>query len=127
MQTARHQINMDSSRTNIIVQSRVARSHYMRQEWTPLPVGQLCISLSSIFTGEYQSTVYSYTTAASFNILTYSLFTLNYLYVYADTSGYGAVLQIGISLVRFQMVSLEFFIDIKSFRSHYGPWSRLSL
>ena len=24
-------------------------------------------------------------------------------------------------LVRFQMVSLEFFIDIKSFRSHYGP------
>jgi len=30
------------------------------------------------------------------------------------------VLQIGRSLVRFQMVSLEFFID-KSFRSHYGP------
>ena len=28
---------------------------------------------------------------------------------------------IGKSLVRFQMVSLEFFIDIKSFRSHYGP------
>ena len=25
------------------------------------------------------------------------------------------------SLVRFQLVSLEFFIDIKSFRSHYGP------
>jgi len=25
------------------------------------------------------------------------------------------------SLVRFQMVSLEFFTDIKSFRSHYGP------
>ena len=25
------------------------------------------------------------------------------------------------SLVRFQMLSLEFFIDIKSFRSHYGP------
>jgi len=24
-------------------------------------------------------------------------------------------------LVRFQMVSLEFFVDIKSFRSHYGP------
>jgi len=32
-----------------------------------------------------------------------------------------AVLQIGRSLVRFQMVSLEFFIDIKSFRSHCGP------
>ena len=32
-----------------------------------------------------------------------------------------AVLQIGRSLVRSQMVSLEFFIDIKSFRSHYGP------
>ena len=32
-----------------------------------------------------------------------------------------AVLQIGRSLVRFQLVSLEFFIDIKSFRSHYGP------
>jgi len=25
------------------------------------------------------------------------------------------------SLVRTQLVSLEFFIDIKSFRSHYGP------
>ena len=24
-------------------------------------------------------------------------------------------------LVRFQIVSLEFFIDVKSFRSHYGP------
>jgi len=33
----------------------------------------------------------------------------------------GAVLQIGRSLVRSQVVSLEFFIDIKSFRSHYGP------
>ena len=31
------------------------------------------------------------------------------------------MLQIGRSLVRFQMVSMEFFIDIKSFRSHYGP------
>ena len=31
-----------------------------------------------------------------------------------------AVLQIGRSLVRSQLVSLEFFIDIKSFRSHYG-------
>ena len=27
----------------------------------------------------------------------------------------------GRSLVRSQLVSLEFFIDIKSFRSHYGP------
>ena len=25
------------------------------------------------------------------------------------------------SLVRFQLTSLEFFIDIKSYRSHYGP------
>jgi hypothetical protein len=33
----------------------------------------------------------------------------------------GAVLQIGRSLVRFQVVSLEFFIDKKSFRLHYGP------
>ena len=32
-----------------------------------------------------------------------------------------SVLQIGRSLVRSQLVSLEFFIDIKSFRSHYGP------
>jgi hypothetical protein len=32
-----------------------------------------------------------------------------------------AVLQIGRSLVRSQLVSVEFFIDIKSFRSHYGP------
>jgi len=31
------------------------------------------------------------------------------------------MLQIGMSLVRSQMVSLEFFIDIKSLRSHYGP------
>jgi len=33
----------------------------------------------------------------------------------------GAVLQIGRSLVRSQLVSLEFFTDIKSFRSRYGP------
>jgi len=31
------------------------------------------------------------------------------------------MLQIGRSLVRSQLVSLQFFIDIKSFRSHYGP------
>jgi len=31
-----------------------------------------------------------------------------------------AVLQIGRSLVRSHLVLLEFFIDIKSFRSHYG-------
>jgi hypothetical protein len=36
-------------------------------------------------------------------------------------SGQGAVLQIGRSLVRSQLVPLEFFIDIKSFRSRYGP------
>ena len=36
-------------------------------------------------------------------------------------SGKGAVLPIGRSLVRSQLVSLEFFINIKSFRSHYGP------
>ena len=29
--------------------------------------------------------------------------------------------KIGLSLVRFQIVSMEFFIDIKSFRSHYDP------
>jgi len=34
-----------------------------------------------------------------------------------------AVLQIGRSLVRSQLVSLEFFIDIKSPRSHYSPGS----
>jgi len=33
----------------------------------------------------------------------------------------GAVLQIGRSPIRSPLVSLEFFIDIKSFRSHYGP------
>jgi len=32
-----------------------------------------------------------------------------------------AVLHIGRSQVRSQLVSLKFFIDIKSFRSHYGP------
>ena len=31
------------------------------------------------------------------------------------------MLQIGRSLVRSQMVSLECFTDIKFFRSHYGP------
>ena len=31
------------------------------------------------------------------------------------------MLQSGRSLVRSQLVSVEFFIDIKSFRSHYGP------
>ena len=30
------------------------------------------------------------------------------------------MLQIGMSLVRSQLVSLEFLIDIKSFGSHYG-------
>jgi len=35
--------------------------------------------------------------------------------------GLGAVLQIVRSLVRSQLVSLKFFIDIKSFRLHYGP------
>jgi len=34
-------------------------------------------------------------------------------------SGKGAVLQIGRSLVRSQLVSVDFFIDIKSFWSHY--------
>jgi hypothetical protein len=32
-----------------------------------------------------------------------------------------AVLQIGRSLVRSQLVLLEIYIDVKSFRSHYGP------
>ena len=41
-------------------------------------------------------------------------------------SGLGAVLQIGRSLVRFQMVSLEFFIDIILPIEHW-PWDRLSL
>ena len=33
----------------------------------------------------------------------------------------------GRALVRSQLVSVRFFIDIKSFRSHYGPGCRLSL
>jgi len=33
----------------------------------------------------------------------------------------GSTAVLGRSLVRSQLVSLEFFIDIKSFRSHYGP------
>jgi len=40
---------------------------------------------------------------------------------------HGAVLQIGRSPVRSQLVSVDFFIDIKSFRSHYELWGRLSL
>ena len=43
---------------------------------------------------------------------------LIYIYIYIYIC---AVLQIGRSLVRSQLVSLEFFIGIKSFRSHYGP------
>ena len=39
---------------------------------------------------------------------------------YKDSLG-TAVAQWLRSLVRSQLVSLEFFIDIKSFRSHYGP------
>ena len=35
--------------------------------------------------------------------------------------GWGTVLQIRRSLIRSQLLSLIFFIDIKSFRSHYGP------
>ena len=41
-------------------------------------------------------------------------------------SGYGAVLQIGRSLVRFRMVSLEFFIDT-ILPIALWPWGRLSL
>jgi hypothetical protein len=41
-------------------------------------------------------------------------------------SGYGAVLQIGRSLVRSQLVSLEFFIDT-ILPIALSPWSRLSL
>ena len=40
--------------------------------------------------------------------------TISYLY-------YFYVLQIGRLLVRSQLVSLGFFIDIKLFRSHHGP------
>ena len=43
-----------------------------------------------------------------------------------DRRGTGAVLQIGRSLVRFQMVSLEFFIDI-ILPIALWPWGRLSL
>ena len=41
-----------------------------------------------------------------------------YIYIYIVQ---GAVQKIGRSLIRFQLVSLGFFIYIKSFRSHYGP------
>ena len=40
---------------------------------------------------------------------------------YTEQVGDRGGTQIGRSLVRSQLVSLEFFIDIKSFRSHYGP------
>jgi len=43
------------------------------------------------------------------------------LYIYFCIWNSTAVLQIVRSLVRSQLVSLEFFIDINSFRSHYGP------
>jgi len=41
--------------------------------------------------------------------------------IWSKKKNNNAVLQIGRSLFRFQMASLEFFIDIKSFRSHHGP------
>jgi hypothetical protein len=44
----------------------------------------------------------------------------------STTSGQGTVLQIGRSLVRFQMVSFEFFIDI-ILPIALWPWGRLSL
>ena len=47
--------------------------------------------------------------------------TLPSLYIYIYIYIYVAVLQIGRSLLRSQLESLEFFIDIKSFRSHYDP------
>ena len=40
---------------------------------------------------------------------------------YVEYHQSSAVLQIGRPLVRSKLVSLDFFIDIKSFRSHYGP------
>jgi len=44
-----------------------------------------------------------------------------YIYIYIYMCVCARALQIGRSLVRSQLVSLEFFIDINSFRSHYGP------
>ena len=56
------------------------------------------------------------------NILGYMYNVLLYCKVLPrQHSGQGAVLQFGRSLVRSQLVSFEFFIDIESFRSHYGP------
>ena len=57
----------------------------------------------------------------SFTILLYYVFsarTCSVLNYYLLTC---AVLQIGRSLVRSDLVSLGFFIDIKSLRSHNGP------
>ena len=45
---------------------------------------------------------------------------ISVLYIFR-TGDSGAVLQIGRSLVRSQLVVSGFFINIKSFRSHYGP------
>jgi len=47
-----------------------------------------------------------------------------YIYIYKGTAvaqWLRCCAKIGRSLVRSQLVSLEFFIDIKSFRSKYGP------
>jgi hypothetical protein len=54
------------------------------------------------------------------------LYTLTFLSPPRWHSGYGTALQIGRSLVRFQVVSLEFFIDI-ILPIALWPWVRLSL
>ena len=50
----------------------------------------------------------------------------NHYWDYIQYISYTAVLQIGRPLVRFQMVSLEFFIDI-ILPIALWPWGRLSL
>ena len=61
-------------------------------------------------------TLSQYTFFVRFSTKYSDKFTIHFPFSIGQT---GAVLQIGRSLVRSQLVS-EFFIDIKSFRSHYG-------
>ena len=62
-----------------------------------------------------------YTTQTGLDNGYYILLILGQLNCFCNTLSGGRGSTVVKMLVRSQMVSFEFFIDIKSFRSHYGP------